>query len=148
MDGEDIKNVKYQVYLNERRSLVDAIKEHSVFFDKAILTFSAGAFGLSLTFFKEIVSDIKPNTLEYLFIAWGAFCVSMFCTLFSFITSQKACRRQMERLEKEFCDNEDITNFKNPYDFWTSVLNIFSILFFTTGCVFLIFFGVYNLSNK
>lgn len=46
LDSNSNNDLKYKVYLEERKSLIDAEREGSRLFDKAILTLAAGAFGL------------------------------------------------------------------------------------------------------
>ena len=67
---------KYQQYLDERKLLIDAEAEGARSFDKAIMTLSAGALGLSLTFIKEIVCHPHGSTLWLLIGAWVGFCLS------------------------------------------------------------------------
>lgn len=44
---------EYDVYLEERKLLIDAARESARTFDKAILTFAAAAFGFSVALLKE-----------------------------------------------------------------------------------------------
>jgi hypothetical protein len=143
----NIPDQKYQVYLDERKSLNDAIKETSHQFDKAILTLAAGALALSLTFIKDIAPNPKTNTLILLFFAWGAFIISILSTLISFFTSQKACQRQIAILEREFLEEhaqEQLSKMENPYTIYTIRLNIVSITFFIFGVLLLIIFSSLN----
>ncbi len=69
MSEPDLNNgndLRYEVYLDERKLLVDAKREGAQSFDKAILTLAAGAFGLSLTFIKEVAPDAKSETVVIL----------------------------------------------------------------------------------
>jgi hypothetical protein len=138
------KDLQYRVYLDERKALVEAEKEGAHFFDKAILTLTAGAFGLSLTFIRQIVPTIRPYTKFLLILGWAGFCFSLLSTLVSFLTSQAACRRQREILKSVFCNEgrED----KNVYGQVTQGLNIFSICAFVAGVVFLALFVILNLT--
>jgi hypothetical protein len=142
-------DLKYKVYLEERKSLFDAIREGSQSFDKAILTLSAGAFGLSLTFIREIVPHISPETFYMLIVAWICFGVSMLSTLISFLTSQRACKKQIEILEKYFLNDNPCkpkeSPPKNKPSVWTNRLNIFSIVVFIIGVIFLATFTILNL---
>jgi hypothetical protein len=101
MKGQGDKNeaLGYKVYLEERNLLVDAAREGARSFDKAILTLSAGTFGLSLAFIKQIASVIQPGALCFLLASWTFLALSMLMTLISFLTSQSACTRQIEILE-------------------------------------------------
>jgi len=149
LDSNSSKDFKYKAYLEERKSLVDAKREGSRLFDKAILTLTAGAFGLSLTFIRQIVPSIKPETMFILIFAWIGFCISLLSTLISFLTSQSACLRQIEILEAEYLDdlsNQDKkNNFENKASDRTGRLNVISISAFIIGVIFLVIFSIFNL---
>jgi len=149
LDSNSNDSLEYKVYLEERKSLVDAEREGSRLFDKAILTLTAGAFGLSLTFIRQMAPDIKSGTAFMLVYAWVGFCVSLLSTLISFLTSQSACSRQREMLEAEYFHNssghDKKTNLKNKFAVWTKWLNILSIFTFIIGVIFLAIFSIVNL---
>lgn len=149
LDSDSNDDFKYKVYLEERKSLVDAEREGSRLFDKAILTLAAGAFGLSLTFIRQIVPNIISGTMFMLICAWVGFCISLLSTLISFLTSQFACSKQREILEAEYFDNHSGYNkkaiFKNKTAIWTKRLNILSIFTFIFGVIFLAIFSIINL---
>ena len=149
LNSDSNDDFKYKVYLEERKSLVDAEREGSRSFDKAILTLAAGAFGLSLTFIRQIVPNIESGTMFMLICAWVGFCISLFSTLISFLTSQSACLKQIEILEAEHLNNQSNhdkeTNLKNMASDYTQRLNILSISAFIIGVIFLAIFSISNL---
>ena len=117
------------VYREERNSLVDAEREGSRSFDKAVLTLSAGALGLSITFLRQIAPSPIPGTVVVLIFAWIAFGLSVLCTLSSFLTSQRAIGRQREILDEIYSKkipNENWSGLKNPWSTVTSILNVIS----------------------
>ena len=142
-------DLKYKVYLEERRSLVDAEREQSRLFDKAILTLAAGTFGLSLTFIKEIVSNNEPVKIYWLVLAWVFFCASILSTLSSFLTSQRACSRQRDLLEAEYfggnIGESKVAQPQNNAATCTWWLNVVSIATFMLGVSFLAIFSIINL---
>jgi len=143
------KDFEYKVYLEERKSLIEAELEQSRLFDRAILTLSAGAFGLSLAFIRKIAPSIKMGSQFLLISSWICFSLSILSTLVSFLTSQSACSRQREILESEYFNHnkeKDKNNFKkNKPAIWTKKLNIISIVTFILGVVFLAIFSMINL---
>lgn len=151
--GHEANNadVNYQVYLDERRSLVDGEFEESKLFDRAILSLAAGAFGLTLTFIRHMVPSIKAGTLWMLVCAWIGFSASLLSTLISFLTSQSAYRRQRGILEADFfhqdADQKRADRAKNPSRIWTNWLNRISITGFIFGVVFMAAFTIANLSS-
>ena len=142
---------KYKVYLDERKLLIHAEYEESRLFDKAILALTAGAFGLSLTFIRQIVPTVEFGTVWMLICAWTGFCISLLITLISFLTSQSACSKQREILEAEYFDNHgsqsEKTHPKNKPAIWTKRLNKISISAFIIGVIFLATFSISNLST-
>jgi len=87
---------EYKIYSEERKILVAAEQNTAQQFDKYILTLAAGALALSITFIKQIAPNPNPNSLCLLLIAWFLFSLSILSTLISHLTSQSACRRQVE----------------------------------------------------
>lgn len=143
------EDLYYKVYLEERKLLIDAEKESTRSLDKAILTLSAGALGLSLTFIRQIVPIIKEGTFFLLILAWGLFCVSILSTLFSFLTSQQAFARQREILDTTYPEWKKCkpipSDQKNRPAKCTNVLNIAGIVSFMFGVVCLAIFTIVNL---
>ena len=140
------EDIAYQVYLNERNSLINCEKESSQQFDKAILALASGALGLSLAFIYKIAPNPDKSTLYLLIIAWGLFSASMLSTLISFLTSQYACRRQITILENQF--SNETKNDKNILSTITAVLNFLAIFLLILGIVFLIAFSAININNR
>ena len=142
-------NLKYKVYLEERKSLVGAVREGARSFDKTILALASGAFGLSLTFIRQISPNIKPEIVFLLIYAWVGFCISLLSTLISFLTSQSACLKQIKILEAEYFNNHSShdkkANLKNKASVCTWRLNILSIFAFVIGVIFLAIFSISNL---
>jgi hypothetical protein len=142
-------DLEYNVYLEERKSLIDAEREQSRLFDKAILTLAGGAFGLSMTFIKEIISDQKPNQIYWLVLAWAFFCASMLSTLISFLTSQEACSKQRISLDVDYFGDRTEQDGKidrsNTAAICTKCLNVLSMLTFIAGTIFLSIFSIVNL---
>lgn len=148
LDLKENNNLKYKVYLEERKSLVDAEREGSRLFDRAILTLAAGAFGISLAFIRQIVPNIKSGTLFLLICAWAGFSLSILSTLISFLTSQSACSRQRDILEAEYFNSDDKrpeNKMKNIPAIWTKRLNIISVVSFLAGVILLAIFSSINL---
>ncbi len=149
MDVDDNKkDVEYEVYLDERRPLIEAEQKGAQQFDKAILTLAGGALAISLTFIKNIAPHPKVWTIYWLALAWIAFIVSLLSTLCSFLTSQSACRKQRDILENEFFNSEDSHNENNISALWTKRLNLFSIILFVLGIIFLSIFSIGNIPIK
>jgi hypothetical protein len=137
---------QYEVYLAERRALVDAEHEQSRLFDRAILTLAAGALGLSITFIHEVARRPEPGTICWLITGWIAFVVSMLITLASFLTSQWACRSATKALDAGQLENPP-TKQTNVWANITTGLNVTSALVFVTGVFLLVRFVALNLNE-
>jgi len=148
LESNSNDNFKYKVYLEERKLLVDAIREGARSFDKTILALASGAFGLSLTFIRQISPNIKSGTIFLLICAWVGFCISLLFTLSSFLTSQSACLKEIKILEVEYLNNQSDhnkkANLKNKASVFTWWLNILSISTFIIGVIFLAIFSISN----
>ena len=149
LDSNSNDSLEYKVYLEERKLLVDAAREGARSFDKTILALASGAFGLSLTFIKQISPNIKSEIVCLLIYAWVGFCISLLSTLISFLTSQSACLKQIDILEAEHLNNQSDrdkkANLKNIASTYTRGLNILSIVAFIIGVIFLAIFSISNL---
>ena len=87
---------RYELYWNERKLLIEAERDGSKTFDKAMLTFTSGAFAISITFLKDIIPFPHQNTLWLLGWSWLLFALSLIAILFSFLASQNACLAQID----------------------------------------------------
>jgi hypothetical protein len=133
-------------YFRERTSLVEMEQKSADQHDKAILTLTAGALGLSLTFIDRIAPNPAANTLWVVGTAWIAFILSIFAILASFLTSQSACRRQRELLDSEYSTGEPPEETNNFADA-TRYLNVAAYSCFLLGVVFLASFSWVNLGK-
>ena len=145
-NDEVYEQKKYDDYLKERDSLLDARRESIRLFDRSIITLAAGSFGLSLTFIRQIVppEQIIPETMFMLKWAWAGFGISLLSTLISFLVSHEAYTRQIDILELEFFEKK--TKVKNNLSIFTNYLNWLSIGAFIIGAFYLASFSISNLS--
>jgi hypothetical protein len=134
------KKISRTEYLNERKMLIEAEQEGARSFDKAILTLTAGSFGLSLAFIKELNYQ---NFKYFLIGSFVFFILSMLSTLVSFLTSQEAHRVQISNLRKYY--ETGIKTEKNTSASQTGILNKVSIVAFITAITFLTLFVSLNL---
>ncbi len=138
MANEDFafKEKKYQLFIDERKLLIQAEQEGAKTFDKAILTFTSGAFGVSIAFLKDIVPHPFPNTFWLIGYSWALFSLSLLSILFSFLASQNACKKSIELAY------EKIMNDKNETNTWSTVtlisnycsLLLLALAFIFSGC--------------
>jgi len=143
---------RYQVFLEERKELLATAKEAATQYAKAIMTLSAGALALSLTFMKDIVPCPAPKTLAYLKLSWGSFSASLTLIVISFLLSEFAFIKQVEvtkgALLPENSEKENNKWSSNPYRSPIVILNILSLITFLLGVIFLVLFSLLNLGAK
>ena len=92
----DNKEKRYNQYIEERKILLESHRMSSQSFDKAILTLSSGSFAFTFAFLKELVPKPIETTYWALHLSWFLFAFSILVILFSFLTSQKACLKQID----------------------------------------------------
>ena len=103
--SENINEINNQSAIDlEYDNLVDSIHlcnehkyEQSSTLDKAVLTIAAGSFGITITFFKTMISDSVSN-IWLLFLGWFLLVFCILITLFSFFFSQKSFNTHMDYL--------------------------------------------------
>ncbi len=145
--------LRYQIFIDERKELLSTAKEAAIQYAKAIMTLSAGALALSLTFMKDIAPNPLPNTLFYLKTSWFLFCSSLIAIVISFLLSEFAFIKQVEIAQKALSidpKKEDINHpsHSNPYKKWIVFLNILSLLAFILGVILIVLFSASNLKTS
>lgn len=123
---------EYDLHLKERERLIDAAREGSRTFDKAVLTFASAVFGFSIAFLKDVAPHPVPYSLCWLGAAWLLFSLGLLLILLSFLFSHKACLHEIDNGTKALGN----PNFecKNR---WSTLTNWCNFL-----CVALLFLGL------
>lgn len=132
------------VYQAQRALLSDLEKANAEQHDKAILQLTAGALALTVTFMEKIAPHPLPSTRPWLAGGWLALVLSMAAMVSSFLTGQRACRYQMELLDKEFGEGMRPSQ-RNKWSTITTWLNVFSFALFLVGVACILTFSWFNL---
>lgn len=135
------------LFLEYRKHLWEAGKSASENTDKAILTLSAGALALSMTFLKDIVPLKDVIELHLIITAWVSFGCSIACVLFSQYESRRAIEVQQQRLESHIAKDYVSANLPNPHTEKTKKLNVFAGALFFTGLILTILFTSFNVKR-
>ena len=90
----------YELYLSERTRLSAAKQDQSKSYDQTVLTYSAGAIALSITFLEKVVKT--ANGIGWLYTSWILFALAMITTLYSHLASQKAFEREIETFDARY----------------------------------------------
>lgn len=125
-----------------RRDLLDCDNNSIGEYDKAVMTLSGGAIGLTFAFLKDI------GTLQhiiFLLAAWTFWGVSITCVVCSHYFSHLAMRRALKDL------NAERLNYDKPGGCWDTAINILNPVaggLFLAGLVSLLFFVSYNVKSE
>jgi len=125
-----------------RRELLECDNSSLGEYDKAVMTLSGGAIGLSFAFLKNIGS---LEHTAFLLLAWTFWGVSITSVVFSHYFSHLAMRHALKDL------NHDKLNFNHPGGCWDSFINFlnpFGGILFLAGLVTLLFFVSYNVNSE
>jgi hypothetical protein len=128
-----------------RKFLVTAEQKSQEDFDKAVLTLSGGALGISFTFLKDIVGANPISEPAFLIWAWRLWAGSILCVLFSYFLSHLSLRKAIAQV-----DGDTIYSQKpgGVWATWTACLNISGAVLFVLGVFTLTYFASINVINK
>jgi hypothetical protein len=132
-DELDHAQKEHAEYLEERKQLIDAARESSRTFDKAVLTFGSAVLGFSIAFLKDIAPTPAPETLRWLGASWLLFCLGLLVVLLSFLFSHRACLFDIEVATREMT----IRGYPAKHNRWGIITDVCNFL-----CVFLLFTGL------
>lgn len=82
-----------------REHLVQAAQKSQEDYDKTLITLAGGALAVTFGFLKDIVGLSAGGDRTTLLVAWGCWCGSLACTLFSFLISVGALRVAIMELD-------------------------------------------------
>ena len=120
-----------------RRHLVEAYHAASRDYDRAIMTLSAAALGVSIVFVRDVAP--RPTGTGFLAWSWMLFTASLLTILASFLTSQEALRYELETL-----DDQEEGRRGGKWGVATTGLNIASGVGLVAGVICLVWFAVLN----
>lgn len=128
-----------------RQSLIAAEQKAQDDFDKAVLSLSGGALGVSFVFVKDIIGPAAIHHPQLLLAAWLSWALSSLAILASFFASHLALRRAIKQ-----CDDGSIYT-QTPggiYAKATGTLNASGAVLFVAGVCFMAAFIYSNLAPR
>jgi len=129
--------------IHDFRTTLDELERKSQeSYDKAILTLSGGALGVTISFVKDVIGDHAAKDTPLMLISWCCWGLSLLCVLFSHYFSQLALRKTIQQLDAGTLAHETPGGWMDRV---TSTLNAGSGLFFLVGTFFFVFFAHSNL---
>lgn len=138
-DGEFLRRLS-----SYRESLLTTENEMQASYDKAVMTLSGGALGVSFAFTKDFVD---PNLMVMswaLILAWVSWGMSVSAILASFFTSTRAMRSAVLQTDLQLIYS---TLAKSKWSTATNILNITGGVLFLIGVLSLSYFVCYNLNH-
>jgi len=130
----------------EYRRMLETLKQESQrLYDKAVLSLSGGALGISFAFVSNIVGDSPVVLPGWLLTAWVLWGLSVTSVLFSFYFSNLALRKAIHQVDNGTIQNELPGGL---YDRVTAVLNAAGGLLFLFGVISIIIFVSGNIGVK
>lgn len=143
MESESVQDPEYSAQVSAYRDLlIAADQKSSEAYDKALMTLSGGALGLSLTFVKDLAPTPLEATKWLLGASWLCLTASLTFILFSMLSSQWALRKAIRQVDEGLNSDEKAGGL---YSTFTSALNITSGITFLLGVGFLAYFSARNL---
>jgi hypothetical protein len=145
---KEVATDQVEIYLEERKLLVEAQRASYQQFDRYVLTLSTGFLSLSVVFLKDIFPQAILSDKGLLVTSWILFCASIVTTLISFLASQFAYTRQLQITEDYYVrKDEKALQAKNNWARATSVMNIFSAAFFVLAVITTVLFVSLNFTK-
>lgn len=114
-------------------------------YDKYLITLSAGALALSLTFLSTILKDTTLSYRWLLFIAWIGWGISICCILYSFWTSKHSHSITLDQIERGTIHNERVGGI---FSVCTKILNETAGITFIIASISICFFIGLNMQTK
>ncbi|MDP2208363.1 MAG: hypothetical protein Q8K98_06275 [Bacteroidota bacterium] len=138
-----------EIYLEERKLLLEGQQISYQQFDKYVLTLSTGFLSISVAFLKDVIPQTIMIHKEILVASWILFSASILTTLLSFLVSQQAYKRQLQITEDYYINREQkALEAKNYWAKITTFLNLLSALFFVVAIIATVYFVSINFIKK
>jgi hypothetical protein len=126
------------------RQLVEGEHVVGAGYDKAVITLSGGALGLSLAFVKDIVPPAEAVARNYLLASWLSWTASLSFLLVAYYVGQMTYRFRINRLAKRQEPESDTIAIFTRSTYW---LSAFAGLSFLAGVLFIVSFVYKNLGT-
>lgn len=125
-----------------RQSLLELEQKMQSSYDKAVMTLSGGALGVSMAFVQDVIGKQSVQGGSFLMTAWVCWGLSVSCTLTSFYTSSCALRKAVKQTD----DKEIYLKLQGGMsNLITMVLNPVSGLLFFAGVISMVVFVKHNI---
>lgn len=127
-----------------RNNLIQAEQKSQDDYDKAIISLSGGALGISLVFYKDVIGSKIPVVPSLLVWSWGIWAASIAAVVLSYFLSRLALRKAIEQTDR----NDFSGGVGGLAANLTNYTNALSGIFFVVGISFFIAFAAQNIEGK
>lgn len=136
------------LFHDTRKTYVANQYDQSNLRDKYILTLSAAALGISVTYIDKIVSLAEAKCIALLVFSWIFFGCSLASVVYSYCLSVLCYGHYIKQMDEKFANGEDFQDIGSPCDRYVECLNQFSMWCFIIGLIFFIVFATINVVSK
>lgn len=139
-------DINTKLKIDDRMFLRNVTIQQVLMFDKAILTLSASAFGISIVFLDKLAADPVKALLALIF-AWVWFGICITLTFSAYLVSQKNNELHIDDLDKKLKSGVNgIVGSPKKLGRVVERLNILSVVTFILGIIFLAYFSIANIT--
>ena len=139
-------NDAYAAALAHRSTLARLAEQSQSDYDKAVMTLSGGALGISFGYVKEVAGNPPYAHWGILLAAWSAWTVSVAACLFSLSISGVALRKEIDKIDDELlrpeADDGQRAKGGRAWDKATNLLNLAGGILFAVGAAAMIGFVI------
>ena len=143
MQEQEDNKKRELLYEKTREELLDRQLSNSQLYDRAILTLSTSALGLSIAFIKDIFPDLETRC--FLIASWCLFSFAIISTILSFWAGQKAIKIHLIYAEKFYLEKNEDYRKTSCYAKISSCLNYCSGGLFIAAVVSTLVFVLINI---
>ena len=137
----------HALFMDERKSLIEAARESARTFDQAVLAFGSAVFAASIAFLKDVAPHPEKYSLKWLALSWVMFAVGLLAVLLSFLFSHKACMFEIDTGLKALSD-QNVLRPKNEWSTWVNRCNYSCVSLLFAGLIFWSVFAFENLTKQ
>lgn len=147
-DGETEGEQRHRLHEAARSELLERQRSNSESYDKAILTLSSGALGVSLTFIKDLLpASSEPVWTGLLYWSWTLLTAAIITTVASFLLSSAAINQAIKRSTEYYLEGNEGAFARTKLARAVDASNYTSGTLFVVGIILTVLFVWINFSE-
>lgn len=143
-----IDDHRWLLFLDTRKSYIAGQCDQSNLRDKYILTLSAAALALSITYIEKVVPLALATCVWLLIFSWLLFAFSLLSVVFSYYLSTDSYNHYIKQLDEKYEAGDDFQNITSPLDPIICQWNTCAMWAFVLGLIAFVAFAAINISNR